>query len=397
MDMLAWLVHIVLLAAALLLALPVSVLWVQLMSACLGARKNKVPQAQDVAGARPRVAVLVPAHDEAGGIAATLHGLRSQLAAGDTLLVVADNCSDDTAGIAARAGASVVERHDAERRGKGYALDFGVRHLSAQPPEVVVIVDADCSVAPGGIHELARLALQSGRPVQALYRMLPPPQAGLRQRIAAFAWIVKNKLRPLGGARLGWPCQLMGTGMAFDWHAIEHAALASGNIVEDMQLGIDLALVGRPPLFAPQVEVLSHFPTSDAAAAGQRTRWEHGHLATLAMQAPRLLSAALRRRDGRLLGLALDLCVPPLALLALLCSALTGAAALLFAWRELAAPLLFAAALLLMFAVAIGIAWRRDGRALLGAPLYALAKLPIYLRFMLKRQASWVRTRRHGE
>jgi hypothetical protein len=64
-------------------------------------------------------------------------------------------------GIAARAGAEVIERFDPDRRGKGYALDFGVRHLSTRPPEIVVIVDADCIVEGDAIDRLAR---QSQRP-----------------------------------------------------------------------------------------------------------------------------------------------------------------------------------------------------------------------------------------
>lgn len=37
----------------------------------------------------------------------------------------------------------------------------------------------------------------------------------------------------------------MGTGMAFTWPVISQAALASGHIVEDMKLGMDLALAGK--------------------------------------------------------------------------------------------------------------------------------------------------------
>jgi glycosyltransferase involved in cell wall biosynthesis len=87
--------------------------------------------------------------------------VKARLMAQDRLLVVADNCSDDTAGIAARAGAEVIERFDPDRRGKGYALDFGVRHLSTRRTEIVVIVDADCIVEGDAIDRLAR---QSQRP-----------------------------------------------------------------------------------------------------------------------------------------------------------------------------------------------------------------------------------------
>ncbi|MFX5972557.1 glycosyltransferase, partial [Acinetobacter baumannii] len=80
---------------------------------------------------RSRVAILVPAHNESEGLRPTLIEINSQLGSGDRLVVVADNCTDDTATIAAAAGADVVVRHDLSRIGKGFALDAGVRHLGA--------------------------------------------------------------------------------------------------------------------------------------------------------------------------------------------------------------------------------------------------------------------------
>src|SRR5204863_2660341 len=145
--------------------------------------------------------------------------------------VVADNCADDTAMIAAAAGAAVLERVNPERRGKGYALDYGLRHLERNPPETVVVIDADCHIAPDAIDRLTRLCLQRGRPVQALYLMHAPPGASLKLKISEFAWLVRNKVRPLGYHRLGLPCQLMGTGMAFPWSVISDAALATADIV----------------------------------------------------------------------------------------------------------------------------------------------------------------------
>ena len=84
----------------------------------------------------------------------------------------------------------MVQRSDPTRRGKGFALDFGVRHLEADPPEVVIIVDADCQLAPGAVDRLAQRCRQSGRAVQALYLMHSPPDAGLKTRMAELAWIV---------------------------------------------------------------------------------------------------------------------------------------------------------------------------------------------------------------
>ena len=382
------------LAAALLL-LPVIVLFAQTMLACLPGAAPAVRQ-----GLRPRVAVLVPAHNEAAVIEGTLRTLLPQMKEGDRVLVVADNCSDNTASLAREAGAEVVERSDTQKRGKGYALDYGVRHLESAPPDVLIIVDADCDVSPGAIDTLASAALLEQRPVQSLYLMLNPEGAGLKMRVAEFAWLVKNWVRPLGFNRIGFPCQLMGTGMAFPWAMAVKMPLANANIVEDMKLGIELALQGTPPLFLPEARVTSVFPTSDAVATGQRTRWEHGHLAMILGEAPRLLARAFAAGDLRALGLALDLMVPPLALLLLLLLGMTGVAGVAALAGFSAQPLCLSLGGVGLFTVAVAFAWLGWGRNVLSlgdlaaVPFYVLAKVPLYLKFWTRRQKEWVRTDR---
>lgn len=351
---------------------------------------------------RPRLAVLVPAHDEAAGIAATLRSLRAAALPGDRILVVADNCTDDTARIAAGAGAEVVERRDAARRGKGYALDFGVRHLAADAPEIVVVVDADCEVEAGAVDRIARLGFATGRPVQALYLMRAPAGAGPMAAVAQFAQVVRNLVRPLGCLRAGLPCQLMGTGMAFPWPLLRDLPLASGNLVEDMKMGLDCARAGHPPLFCPQARVLSVFPASRAGVRSQRTRWEHGHLSMLCTEVPRALGQAFSGRGRGLAALAVDLCVPPLALLVLGTCGLWLAAAGLFVATGHAAALVLASLALAGLGFSVLAAWARFGRntvSLAGlalAPVYAVAKLPVYARFLFRRQVQWVRSRRDG-
>lgn len=354
------------------------------------------------AGERGRLAIVMPAHDEALAIAATLRALTPQLAPRDRLLVVADNCTDDTANIARQEGAEVIVRTDATRRGKGYALDFGVRHLESDPPDIALIVDADCEMTPGALGTLAAVCAGTGRPVQALYLMHAPPDAGLKTRIAEFAWVLRNQVRPLGLRRLGLPCQLMGSGMAFPWECLRTSALATGHIVEDLKLGIDLARVGHPPLFCPEALVTSRFPDSAAGLQSQRTRWEHGHLGVIFRDAPRLLLESVLHRRPALLVLALDLGVPPLALLALQLLLVWLAALALYASTEAAAPLALATLGVVLFGFAVITAWWRFARHVVSlaslalAPVYVLWKIPLYAKFLVSRQVDWVRSRRDG-
>ena len=388
-----------LLALAGLLAIPVIVLAVQVFSAC--SRNATVPT--PLAETRPVLAVLVPAHNEAATIGAACESLQTQLTMGDRLLVVADNCSDDTARAARLAGAEVVERRDPTRRGKDFALEFGIRHLAERPPAVLVVVDADCSLSPGALDLLARASAASNRPVQAAYIMVNRGGAGFRMRIAEFAGIVKNLVRPLGYHRHGLPCMLMGTGMAFPWSLIANAALASGHLVEDMKLGIDLACAGSPPLFCPEARVHSLFPETAHGFRNQRTRWEHGHLGVILSEAPRLVATAIRKCNWPLLAMALDLAVPPLALLSLLVAAAVVSSAWLGLLNGQLLPLWASGGILALLISAISIARSRfaqsvvSSRDLAWAPLYALSKVPMYLLFIFRRQKAWVRTVRNGE
>lgn len=394
---------------ATLLAIPALVLLAEVLLARHDARADGLPgdpggtDGAATGHGRPRLAVLVPAHDEAAGIAGTLDSIRRQLAPGDRVLVVADNCRDDTAARARAAGAQVTERFDDVRRGKGFALAHGVAHLAADAPEVVVIVDADCTLGERALDRLARLCAATGRPVQARYLMrYPPGVGGLSARIAEFAFRMKNRVRPLGAARLGAPCPLFGSGMAFPWPLIANAPLANGNIVEDMKLGVDLALAGHGALYCDAASVDSFFPATTDGQASQRTRWEHGHLQTLRTEVPRLAVRGLAG-DGRCLAMALDLAVPPLSLLVML-----QAAALAFALAAWLAgggawPAAIALAGCVACATAVLLAWRRFARDVLplaqlaGVPAYALRKLGLYRRFAVNRQTTWVRSRRDQE
>jgi len=393
--------ELVLLVAAVLLALPVLVLVVQIISA-LGARAFERAEPSPLAPAErsAALAVLMPAHDEATGIGESIAALWPQLNAQDRLLVVADNCSDDTAAVARALGAEVVERSDAEHRGKGFALDFGMKHLAQRPPAIVLVVDADCIVAAGAVDLLARRCLDAGRPVQALYLMRAPEAAALKTRVAEFAWLVKNQVRALGSHRLGLPCQLMGSGMAFPWEVLRDAPLASGHIVEDLQLGLDLAAVGAAPVFCPRALVTSTFPLATAGLATQRTRWEHGHLGVIASMGPRLLWQAVRRRQGALAAMVLDVGVPPMAALLLALSIVVVMSAALAALGAAATALLVASVTIVVLVLALVAAWNEFGRGIVTfaelatAPAYAIGKIPMYVRMARKRQTEWVRTQR---
>lgn len=348
-----------------------------------------------------RVGVLVPAHNEASDIATTLQSVMPQLQADDRLLVIADNCTDATAGIARQCGAEVTERSHETQRGKGYALDHGLAQLLSGPRvDIVVMVDADCTLAPGAMDHLIRTCHDTQRPVQGRYLMRAPAGSPIKLKVAQFAWMIKNRIRPRGMQALGWPCHLTGAGMAFPTQDLVGMPLASGNLVEDMQLGLDLSRAGKTVAYCDEAIVYSEFPTSEQGLSSQRQRWEHGHLQTILQQAPGLAMAALKTGNVPLFGLALDLIIPPLTSLVMLMLAWFGLCVLFAAWSGQAAALIVSAWSLAWVVAGVSLAWARGGkdilsaRELMGIGHYMASKFPVYFSFLTRRQVSWVRTHR---
>ena len=391
-----------LLIAAGLVAIPWLFLAVQLV-AFLSSRKaaGAVPPAGEGA-AETAFTVLIPAHDEEEVIGPVIADLMQSAPGNARVLVVADNCGDDTAAIAAASGAEVIVREDKTRIGKSYALEHGIRHLAQDPPDVVIAVDADCTVGPTVLTDLAEACVRLNRPVQARYLLGAPEAPNPGFRVAEFAIRLKNWFRPAGLHALGLPCQLMGTGMAFPWRSLMDAEIASGSIVEDMTLGLDLADKGHAPVFLESAHVISTFPQSDAAAISQRTRWEHGHIWTILSLAPRYLFSALRRGNFALLAMVLDLLIPPLALFSVL-TAILGTAAYL-SWAG-GGPVVALALLCIPVAVCVlllSLVWFLFARDILPwskvwlVPVYIIRKLPMYLLALLRPERNWVKTNRNG-
>lgn len=369
----------------------------------LVARKAQTEHAPPTPTTPIRAKLLMPAHNEASVIGKTLSELAPHLTEFDELIVIADNCSDNTAEIVRAQGFKVIERQHDTDRGKGFALDFGLQHIKRcedDIPEVVVIVDADCFLKPHALAWLKYQAFTTQRTAQAKYLMLRGSVERIPVKISEFAFKVKNQIRLKGLDVLGLPVPLTGTGMAFPWQAIAEAQLATGDIVEDMRLGVELAERGEGARYCEQAMVYSYFPQSEAAEKTQRERWEHGHLNTLKTFVPRLFKRALQHQSPTALGMMVDLLIPPLSLLVLLLGGsailLTMGALVFGTWGLASLAWIYLSALLFV----IVLVWHYHGQDILSAeecmhiPFYVLSKIAVYISYMVRKQTKWIRTER---
>ena len=389
-------VNIILVLVGITLIVPCSVFFVECFAAFASGKSDL--SFEDVS--RPKTTVLIPAHNEAEQIVEVLEVLQDQITEQDQIIVIADNCHDNTAELARATGVTVFERENKSDRGKGYALDYAMQRIKDDPPEVLVILDGDCIIEPDTIKNITRKAIATGRPVQSTYLMEQPENPSLKDNISTFSLKVKNLVRLLGLNRLGWHCLLTGSGMAFPWSLISQVSLAGSKTTDDMQLTVDLALAGSTPVFCENAFVVGRL-MKDEAAASQRSRWEHGHLEMILVEVPRLLKAFLRTGNFAALGLALDIFIPPLSLLVMMwmATAIFTWLAVIFGGISIIPAILVSVAGVFLIAGVL-MAWIRFGRSdlplknLIAIPFYILSKIPIYLKFLVKPQSRWLKTER---
>jgi 1,2-diacylglycerol 3-beta-glucosyltransferase len=352
-----------------------------------------------------RFDIVVPAHDEEAGIGVTIASLRALDYPVDRyrILVVADNCTDATARVAAEAGARVIERRDALRRGKGYALALAFAQVEKDNlADAVVVIDADSLVSPGLLRAFARRFEAGESALQAAYGARSP-EASWRSRLMVIALSLFHGVRSLGRERLGLSAGLRGNGMGFSREVLRRVPAQAFSVVEDVEYGIKLAEAGYRVGYVHEAQVMGDMAPPGPAAASQRLRWERGRAALARAEGPKLLLEGLLRRDPMRIDLAMDLLVPPLSGLAL--AALLGAmgstlwCAVHGGSSAVAVPWLLSCGFLVVY-VLRGLALSGVGLvgslALLWAPVYIVWKIGLRLRPGKSSAGEWVRTARGG-
>jgi 1,2-diacylglycerol 3-beta-glucosyltransferase len=382
----------------LVLSIPVLLATGYLFAATALSRRLPVPPQR---AAERRFRFVVPAHNESAGIAATVKSLLGvdYPASLFDVVVVADNCQDDTAAQARAAGATVLERQDAERRGKGYALLLAFSSLPSDV-DAVVVVDADTLVSSNILHAFAARRERGAVAVQADYAVRNP-NASWRTRLIAIAFGAFHIVRSRARERLGLSCGLRGNGMCFSAALLAEVPHDAFSIVEDVEYGLRLGEAGYRVYYADDAHVYGEMVSSATAASSQRRRWEEGRKELVRRNGTRLLRAGFAKQNKVLFDLALDLLVPPLSRIAV-CSVLGAMAALTlshFARGVTVSALSFGLCVLAVVAYVLR-GWSVSGTGLRGlvdlalAPVYVVWKASLRLRKASRPTSSWVRTER---
>src|SRR5919201_6397569 len=214
---------------------------------------------------RHRFAILVPAHNEEQLLPRLLQSINAldyPRALYDTH-VVADNCTDRTAAVAAAAGATAHERADVHRRGKGYALRWLVSRVaeSGASYDAYVIVDADSVLSANFLGVLNAHLARGDQAIQSYYGVLNREDswpAALRY----VALALFNGLRPRGRDALGLSTGLRGNGMCFAAPIMKRFGWETFTLAEDVEFHFQLVGADTRVMYAPAASVVVEMPAS---------------------------------------------------------------------------------------------------------------------------------------
>lgn len=260
-----------------------------------------------------RLAVIVPAFNEADRIAATLHALRAQTRAPEELVVVDDGSTDATAAQAAEAmaglaGARLIRLP--RNGGKAAALNAG---LAATTAELVVTVDADTRLAPDALAEaLGGL----GASAAAAFQLDVVPTGGWLVRLQAQEYAAALNFERRAQAHISAIAVLPGAACILRRDALPAPAFSSRTRTEDADLTLALQTRGARLGVIDAARAQTLAPATAAALFAQRVRWMAGHLQCLRHHA-RWRGAHWRMRLLTWPNFALSTLTTPLGLAAL--------------------------------------------------------------------------------
>jgi 1,2-diacylglycerol 3-beta-glucosyltransferase len=260
---------------------------------------------QPPSAAKTRFIVYVPAHNEGIGLLPTLTSLRAMNypAALFTIVVIADNCTDDTLAIVSATGTDLLIRQDCQLRGKGFALAWAFAQMDFARFDAAVVIDADTVVEADLLARFNDAVVYSDeRQLPAVYQArydfsgTGSAEAWL-ESLSIAAKAAENSFVYRAREILGLTNLLQGNGFCVPSAVLRRVPWAAGSIVEDAEYAIDLKLAGVNCMYLDDVRVISRIPTSGADSHPQKVRWSKGMILLMRKQVPRLLSQAVRLKS----------------------------------------------------------------------------------------------------
>jgi 1,2-diacylglycerol 3-beta-glucosyltransferase len=260
---------------------------------------------------RTRFAVVIPAHNEELLLPRLLKSLEKQEYPEEyfDIMVVADNCVDKTCSVASSYRTLVIERHDRELIGKGYAIKFAFDTIPMEKYGAVFIVDADSLVEKMALRNLDE-AIQAGARAIQCYNGLANPDASWFTRLLDVSRTLSNEVFEPAKEKLGLSSHLMGNGMCFTKAIMGRYGWRAFSVGEDWEYSTKIILQGERIAFANKVRVHHQESVDLRQATPQRLRWSSGRFSIASKYGVKLLLQGVKRGSILKIDAALPLLFP---------------------------------------------------------------------------------------
>lgn len=262
-------------------------------------RRRRTFQAQKLC----KYAVLIAARNEETVIGQLLDSIREQDYPSDLIhiYVVADNCTDGTAQVAADHGAFVFQRRNRELVGKGYAISFLLSKIREDRPEErydgYFVFDADNLLDPRYVTEMNKV-FSCGNRVVTGYRN--SKNFGDNWITAGYGLYFLRESEYLNRPRdyLGVSCAVSGTGFLFADSLLQEIGGWNYHLLtEDLEFTADMIARGERISYCGDAMLYDEQPRSLRQSVCQRSRWIKGSLQVLAKRGGDLLHALVAKKS----------------------------------------------------------------------------------------------------
>lgn len=229
-----------------------------------------------------RYAALICARNESPVICDIISSIRMQNYPSELIdiFVVADNCTDDTAEVAAEAGATVFQRCNAEQIGKGYALKHGFASIEemhgVDAYEAYFVFDADNVLDENYFREMNK-AFDNGALACTSYRNAKNFSSNWIS--AGYGVWFLREARYLNQARsiLNTSCAISGTGFFVSAELVKRNGGWNYHLLtEDIEFSVDTIIQKERIAFAPHAVIYDEQPFKFKDSWNQRLRWSRG-------------------------------------------------------------------------------------------------------------------------
>ena len=278
-----------------------------------------------------RYGVLIAARNESAVIGNLIRSIQNQTYPAKLvdIIVVADNCTDNTAQIAREMGAKVYERFNKQEVGKGYALDFALRHIAQDYGnnyyDAYLVFDADNLLDPHYIDEM-NATFSQGYQIVTSYRN--SKNYGTNWITAGYSLWFLREAKYLNNARmmLGTNCAISGTGFLISSKIVQkYGGWKFHLLTEDIEFSVVNALEGERIGYCGTAMLYDEQPTTFRQSWAQRLRWSKGFYQVVYKYGKALVSRLLHNHNHPFSCYDMLMTIAPASLVSLACMAMNAA------------------------------------------------------------------------